>query len=114
MNVIGNEKVFEDLKKLGEKKKLGNAYIFFGEPSVGKRQVAEALAHHFESGAKEKNGGELAQKPKNEGAGKQRGGGRISRKTGDRGGAGRRNFRFCCLREFPNFPPFLFLSPDSK
>ncbi|OGY58529.1 MAG: hypothetical protein A3F24_01125 [Candidatus Colwellbacteria bacterium RIFCSPHIGHO2_12_FULL_44_17] len=56
MNVIGNEKVFEDLKKLGEKKKLGNAYIFFGEPSVGKRQVAEALAHHFESGHNEGDG----------------------------------------------------------
>ncbi len=48
--IIGHEKIIEDLKRLTLENRLGHGYVFFGPSMVGKRTVAQGLAHFLENG----------------------------------------------------------------
>ena len=48
--VIGHTAQLERLKELARTDKLSHGYIFFGEPSIGKRACAEAFARFLETG----------------------------------------------------------------
>src|SRR3990167_4658609 len=46
-----HEKLLKDLALLHDKGQLGHAYIFFGDPNIGKATAAKALAAYIETGA---------------------------------------------------------------
>src|SRR3989344_3713775 len=45
-----HEKLLKDLALLHDKGQLGHAYIFFGDPNIGKAAAARTLATHIETG----------------------------------------------------------------
>ena len=46
---VGYDNLVKDFKKLTDDKRLSHAYLFFGEPQVGKFLFAKSLAHYIES-----------------------------------------------------------------
>jgi DNA polymerase-3 subunit delta' len=48
--LLGHTKQITRLTKLAKQGELSHGYIFFGEPHIGKRTSAEALANYFETG----------------------------------------------------------------
>jgi DNA polymerase-3 subunit delta' len=51
--VVGHAKILEDFKKLAAKGELSHSYLFYGPAMVGKRTVAQAVAHFVEKGTME-------------------------------------------------------------
>lgn len=47
--MIGHENLIKDFKKLAENNRLSHAYLFFGEPQVGKFLFASSLANYLEN-----------------------------------------------------------------
>lgn len=47
----GHKKTLKDLALLHERDQLGHAYIFFGDPNIGKATAAQAFAVYIETGA---------------------------------------------------------------
>ncbi|HDH31365.1 MAG TPA: hypothetical protein ENH26_01165 [Candidatus Wolfebacteria bacterium] len=47
--MIGHEDLIEDFKKLANKERLSHAYLFFGEPQVGKFLFSQHLANFLEN-----------------------------------------------------------------
>ncbi len=50
MNIIGHSRAIKVLKRLADERRLAHGYLFFGPKGVGKRLVAESLAHYCEGG----------------------------------------------------------------
>lgn len=48
--LVGQEKLTDIFKKLADTHRLSHAYLFFGEPQVGKFSFAAALANYLETG----------------------------------------------------------------
>ena len=48
MSIIGHSRAIKVLKRLADERRLAHGYIFFGPKWVGKRLVAESLAHYCE------------------------------------------------------------------
>lgn len=48
--LLGLEKFSEKIKQLADNKTLGSAYLFFGEPGLGKFTFAKSLAAYLETG----------------------------------------------------------------
>ncbi len=48
--IIGHRQLVKDFKNLAQREKLSHAYLFFGEPEVGKFYFAKHFAYFLESG----------------------------------------------------------------
>lgn len=47
--IYGYDNLVKDFKRLVDERRLSHAYLFFGEPQVGKFLFAKSLAHYIES-----------------------------------------------------------------
>lgn len=48
--IFGYDSLLADFKKLADEKRLSHAYLFFGEPQIGKFLFAKCLANYIENG----------------------------------------------------------------